>query len=186
MFDRAALAAPALVQQRQPRGGVWLSALFADIIRAVRWERSFSVGENRTGARPLRERTKLTARRVAARDAAEVVPGWQRESLPVYPVPSSSPEAKLLRVGVVDGRTAADLDGAGPAGRRTPGGARGLRRGQHVGVRDGVGGAVGGPGLAERGAADPPARTSSGGADDGQRSGGRDALHKHGAYGLNV
>ena len=78
----------------QLRGGVWLSELLADIISAVRCDRAFSVGERRTGASPLIERTKLTARRVAAREAADVVPGSQRESLPVNPVPRSRPGSK--------------------------------------------------------------------------------------------
>jgi hypothetical protein len=66
----------------------------ADIISAVRCERAFRVEESFTGASPLIERAKFTARRVAAREAAEVDPAEQRESLPVQPVPRSSPGAK--------------------------------------------------------------------------------------------
>ena len=62
---------------------MWLRLPLADMISAVCCERAFRVGENVTGARPLIERTKFTALKVALREAAEVVPAWQRESLPV-------------------------------------------------------------------------------------------------------
>ena len=72
---------------------MWLRAFWADIISAVRCERSLSVEFRLTGARPLMERTKLIARSVATRDEAEVLPTTQRLSLPVKPVPRFNPAA---------------------------------------------------------------------------------------------
>jgi hypothetical protein len=61
------------------------------MISAVRCERAFNVDENATGASPAMDRVKLRARRVAAREVAELVPAVQLESLPVHPVRTDTP-----------------------------------------------------------------------------------------------
>ena len=86
-----ALVAPVEFQQRQYVGGVWLGDLLADMIRAVFCERVFNVDENTTGASPAMDLAKLMARRVAAREVAELVPVLHVESLPVQPVPTETP-----------------------------------------------------------------------------------------------
>ena len=96
-MDLPALAAPVAVQHFHDLGGEWLSDRLADMISALRWERAFRSLEKLTGARPARERVKLRARRVAARDPADWVPATQRDSLPAHPVGTSSPGAKLAR-----------------------------------------------------------------------------------------